>query len=109
MGDDPELAVGMADDGDGLAGRGADGPTPSEKVDLVIEVAATPEMKGQVEIQEAGVGTGAHGIASIAHGFCPSVVGGKARGAADGSILAVDLGIEDFLGLGVEFGRGTPG
>ena len=85
-GDDPKLSAGMVDDGDGVALGGADGPTPSEEVDLVIGVEAAREMEGEVEIEEAGIGAGTHGVASIVDGLVPSVVGGKARGPANGAV-----------------------
>jgi len=97
-GDNPELAVGMVDDGDGVAEGGCDFPAAAWEVDLVIGVAAAAKMEGEVKIEEAHLRSGTHGIAVIGSGLCPSLVGGEAGGPAYGAVLTFDLPVEDVLG-----------
>lgn len=75
LGDDPELAPWMVYDGDGPTLGRTDGPTAAEEVDLLIGVEAAGEVECEVEVQEAGVGTRAHGIAVFGNGLCPRFVG----------------------------------
>lgn len=44
LGDDPELALRMVNDGDGMAGGGADGPASAEEINLMIGVDASSEV-----------------------------------------------------------------
>lgn len=53
----PEPAVRRVDEGDDLALSGTDGPTAAEEVDLVIGISAAAEVKGQMEVEQAGVGS----------------------------------------------------
>lgn len=62
-GEDPELAHVMVYDGDGPTLGDTDGPTAAKEVDVLIGVEAAGEVECEVEVQEAGVGTRAHGIA----------------------------------------------
>jgi len=55
---DPELAFGMRNDGHGMLGGGTDGPASAQEVNLVVGVDPPAQVHGQMEIQEAGVGTG---------------------------------------------------
>ena len=48
LGYDPELALRMVNDGDSLAGGGADRPTATQKIDLVISVDAAPQVDRQM-------------------------------------------------------------
>lgn len=59
LGHDPELALGMMNDGHGMPGSGPDGPASTKKIDLVVSVDPPAHVEGQVKIQEAAVGTGA--------------------------------------------------
>ena len=59
FGYDPELAVWMMDDGNGVFGGGANGPASTHKVDLMIQVDPAAQVNGQVEIHEGGRRTGA--------------------------------------------------
>ena len=65
---DPELAFGMMNNGHGVLGGGADGPASAQEVDLVVGVDPPAQMKGQMEIQEAGVGAGAQHVALLGLG-----------------------------------------
>ena len=46
MGYDPELALGMVNEGNGMPSGSADGPAATEEVDLVVGVDATTEVEG---------------------------------------------------------------
>ena len=85
---DPELACGMMNDGHGVSGRGTDRPASTQEIDLVVGVDAPAQVKGQMEIQEAGVGTGPERVALLGQGQGAGFVRGQAGGAADGPILA---------------------
>jgi len=76
LGDDPELALGMVNEGDGMPGGGTDRPTATEEINLVIGVDASAEVQGQMEIQEGGIGTRPHYGAL----FCLSLGAGIVRG-----------------------------
>ena len=52
MRDDPELALGVEDDGDGFEERGSDGPAATEELDGVVGRAAALEVDGEVQIAE---------------------------------------------------------
>ena len=43
---DPELALGMVNEGDGMTSGGTDGPTATEEVDLVVGIDASAEVEG---------------------------------------------------------------
>ena len=60
LGDDPELTMGMVNEGDGMPRGGTDRPTSTEEIDLVVSVDTPSEVQGQMEIQQAGIGTRAH-------------------------------------------------
>lgn len=98
LGHDPELALGMMNDRDGLAGGGTDGPTAAQKVDLVIGVDAAAHLERQMQIQQAGVGTGAAHRAAFGLRLGAGGVGGEAGGAADGPVLPGQFTVEEFLG-----------
>jgi len=57
LGHDPELGLGMVNEGDGVAGGGTDRPTATEEINLVVGVDAPSQMQSQMEIQQAGVRT----------------------------------------------------
>ena len=52
MRDDPELAIWMEDNGEGLEERGSDGPAAAEQFDGMIVGSAALEMDGEVEVAE---------------------------------------------------------
>ena len=56
MGDDPELGLGMVDEGNGMASGGTNRIAATEEINLVVGVDPSPEMQGQMEIQQAGIG-----------------------------------------------------
>ena len=101
LGDDPELAAGMMDERDGMAGGGCDGPTAAEEVDLVVGIASATEVEGQVQVEEAGGGSRAQRVALLGQGFGPSVVGGETRGAANRPVLAREFLVQKRLGWAV--------
>ena len=45
LGHDPELALGMVNEGDGVASRGTDRPAPTEEIHLVVGVDAASEVQ----------------------------------------------------------------
>jgi hypothetical protein len=53
LGYDPELGMGMVNEGDDMAGGGTDRPTATEEIDLVVGVDAPSQMQGQMEIQQS--------------------------------------------------------
>ena len=48
MGDDPELALGVMDDGYGVAEGWTDGPTATEEVDLVVGIETAAQVQSQM-------------------------------------------------------------
>ena len=52
MRDDPELDVGMKDDGHGFEARGGDGPVAAEQFDGMIVGGAARKMDGEMQIAE---------------------------------------------------------
>ena len=75
MGHDPELALRMVNDGYGVPGGRANGPASAQKVDLVVSVDATTQIERQMEIQEAGVGTGAQDDTLLGLGHGAGLIG----------------------------------
>ncbi len=98
---DPELTLGMMNNGHGVPGGRADGPASTQEVDLVVRVDPPTQIKRQMEIQEAGVGTGAQHVALLGLSLGAGLVRGQAGGAADGSILAGQFAGEEFLSPGI--------
>ncbi len=78
LGHDPELALGMVNEGDGVASRGADRPAPTEEINLVVGVDAASEVHRQMEIQQRGIWAGTHDSAQFFLGLGASVVWGQA-------------------------------
>jgi hypothetical protein len=101
LGYDPELAVGMMNDRHGLAGGGTDGSTATEEVDLVIGVDAAAPVQRQMQVQQAGDGTGSPARAAFGPRLGRGFVGGEAGGAADRAVLAGQFAVEQGLGGGV--------
>lgn len=101
LGNDPELAVWMMNEGDGVALSRGDGPTASQEVDLVVGIAAAAEVEGQMEVEQTGVWARAHGIALLGLGLGPGVVGREASGATNGLILPFQFLIEECLSRGI--------
>jgi len=101
LGDDPELALGMIDEGDGLAGGGCDGPTATEEINLVVVVYAATAVERQMEIEQAGVWTDLQDGALFALGFGGGVVGRQAGGAADSAVLAGQFGGQQILSVDI--------
>ena len=99
--DDPELAVGMVNEGDSLAVGGSDRPASTEEVDLLIGIDPATAMQGQMEIEQAGVRTGLQDGALFELGFGASVIRGETSGAAKGAVLAGQFGGEQFLSVRV--------
>src|SRR5436190_9885126 len=91
LGDDPELALRMMNDGHGMASGGGDWPASTQEIDLVIGVDATCEVQSQMEIQQAGIRTRAHDTALFFLSLGASVVWGQAGGATDRPILTGQL------------------
>ena len=88
VGDDPELALRVVNDGYGVSGRRTDGPALTEEVDLVVGVDPTPQINGQMEIQQSLVGTGTQRDTVLDSGLGACLIRGETGGAADGPILA---------------------
>jgi len=111
LGYDPELGLGMVDEGDGMAGGGTDRPTATEEINLVVGVDAPPQMQGQMEIQQAGVGARTEYGALFFLSFGAGVVRGQVGGATDGAILACQFAGQQFLcgGVGGNFLVGQEG
>jgi len=97
LGDDPELALGMMNEGHSMPSGGTDGPTPTEEINLVVRVDASSQVEGEMEVQQAGIRTGTQDGALFLLRLGAGVVRGKAGGAADGAILAGQFAIQQFL------------
>lgn len=97
LSDGPELSEGMMDQGDGGSFGGSDGPALAQKVDLVIGVDPSFEVKRQMEIQQGGRRTGAGVGAFFCRGFFPGGIRAEASGAANGGILALHFPVEHDL------------
>jgi hypothetical protein len=78
----------MVDEGDGVAGGGTDGPTATEEINLVVGIDASLQMQGQMEIQQAGVGTRMEYRALFFLSFGAGIVRGQVGRATEGAILA---------------------
>lgn len=76
LGHDPELALGMVNEGDGMASRGTDRPAPTQEIHLLVGVDAASEVQRQMEIQPRGIRAGTHHGALFCLGFGASVVWG---------------------------------
>lgn len=98
LGYDPELALRMMNDGDGMASGSADGPASTQEINLLIGVDAASEVQGEMEIQQAGIRTRTQDGAFFFLRLGARVVRGQAGGAADGSILPGHLAGQQFLG-----------
>lgn len=98
MGDCPELAPGMMDEGDGCAFGWGDVPATSQKVDWVVGVDAAFQMERQMQIQQGCRRTGTRGGALFSESSFRGGIGAEAGGAADGGILTLNLSVEHALG-----------
>jgi len=85
----------------GFSGSGTDGPTATQKVDLLIGVDATLEMQRQVQIQQAGVGTGLAYRALLGLRQRAGLIRGEASGATDGAVKPGEFAVEYLLGARV--------
>jgi len=97
LGHDPELALGMVDEGDGMASSSADGPTAAQEINLVVGVDASGQVECQMEIQQARIGTRTQDGAFFFLSFGAGVIRGQTGGAADGAVLAGQLVGQQFL------------
>jgi len=59
LGYDPELGVGMVNQGHVMPSSGTNRPTAAEEVDLVISIDPSAEVQRQMQVQQARVRTGA--------------------------------------------------
>ena len=71
---DPELALGMVNEGHGMASGGADRPAPTQEVHLMVGIDAASEVQGQMEIHQAGVGSRTHDIAFFFLSLCANLI-----------------------------------
>ena len=101
MGDYPELAIRMINEGHSLACGGCYGPAATEEINLVVVVYPTTAVECEVEIEQIGVGTDLQGGSLFALGFGAGVVGREAGGAADGAVLAGQFCGQQFLSVEV--------
>ena len=76
LGHDPELALWMVNEGDGMPSGRTDWPAATKEVDLVVGVDTSAEVDGEMEIQEAGVGTRTQNGALFGLGLGAGVVWG---------------------------------
>ena len=71
MGDRPELAQGMMDEGDAGPFGWGDVPAPAKKVDLVVRVDAAFQKQSQMQVQQRGRRTGTRGYALFRQSLLP--------------------------------------
>jgi len=111
LGDCPELALGMMDQGDARAFGWGDVPATSQKVDLVVGVDPSFQMERQMEVQQGVRRTGPRDGALFCQRLLPGRIGAQAGGAAHGGVLAVHLAFEHDLGggIGADFFIGQDG
>ena len=101
MGDRPELAQGMMDEGDAGPFGWGDVPAPAKKVDWVVRVDAAFQKQSQMQVQQRGRRTGTRGYALFRQSLLPGGIGAETGGAADGGILALNLPVEHDLCGGI--------
>ena len=108
---DPELTLGVMNDGHGVSGSGTDGPAATEEIDLVVRVDAPAQVERQVEIQEGGIRTGPQYDALLSLGLSASLIRRQAGGTTDGPILPCQFVCQEFLsgGIGSDFLVGQEG
>ena len=109
VGDDPELAIRVEDDGDGFEACGSDGPAAGEDFDGVVVCAAALEVDGEVQIAERWERRGREFRALLLESELPGRVGDEAGGAAGamGVVPGDLLGEEGVGGLKIGDGRGA--
>jgi len=76
-------------------------PALAKKVDLVVGVDPSFQVKCQMEVQQGCRWTGTRAGAFFCQGFLPGRIGAEAGGAADSGILALNLPVEHVLGGGI--------
>ena len=76
-------------------------PALAKKVDLVVGIDAPFQMESQMQVQKSRRRTGTRGDSFFGQGFFPSGIGAEAGGAAEGSILSLNLSIQNDLGGGI--------
>ena len=91
----------MMDEGDAGSFGWGDVPALTQKVDLVVGVDPSFQMKRQMEVQQSGRRTGTRGGALFYQGFLPGSIGAEAGGAAGSGVLALNLPVEHALGGGI--------
>jgi len=111
LGHDPELTLGVMNDGHSLLGSGADGPAATEEIDLVVCVDAPAQVEGQVEIHKGGIRTGPQHIALLSLRLSASLIRRQAGGTADCPILPFQFVCQHLLswGIGRDFLVGQEG
>jgi len=78
-----------------------DGPASSEKIDLLVGVDASAQVKSQMQVQQGRRRARTHCGTVLRHGSVPSLIWAIAGGAADRGILVGDLAIEHDLSGGI--------
>lgn len=86
MFDDPKTAIGVVNDGDGLAFGGRDFVIASLEVDGVVMVDSARRAQREMKIQKSRQGTGAERATFLREGFLPNLDWHLAR-AAVGSVI----------------------
>ena len=84
-----------------MSSGGTDRITATEEINLVVGVNPSLQVQRQMEIQQAGIGTGMEHGALFLLGYGAGVVRGQVGGAADGAILAGQLVGQQFLCGGI--------
>src|SRR5271169_4378160 len=82
------------DQGDRGSFGGRDVPALAKKVDLVVGVDPPFQVESQMEVQQGCRRTGTRDGALFCQGFLPGRNGAEAGGAAEGSVLALNLAVE---------------
>ena len=99
--DDPEAFFGMMDEGDRTLGGGSNGPCFAQKVDGMVCVNATSDLKSQVKVQQSFLGYRLKARAFLGQSLSPCLIGLKSSGSAKGAIVPVDFHPQQLISRAV--------
>jgi hypothetical protein len=98
MFDDPELELGVVDEGDGRFGGACDLVVAALEIDGVVVVDAALLAQGKVQVEQSGSGSGAEALRAGEQGVVPDGGWDEAGAALAGAVLALEFHLEDVVG-----------